>query len=156
MPFLKLPDQNSRYEKKPKGKGKMANILIVDDQKWVIDLFSDDLVGEGHKIFATDDVNSVRENVFSFNPDRVLLNLYLKAGFTVWDVLQDIKKQDPHLPVVIVTAYDTYLYDPRLSKANGHVIKTCFAPNELKEKITHALSQKANIQQKSGAPFVQA
>ena len=118
----------------------MANILIVDDQKWVRDLFSEELIREGHKVSVTNDVQSVRENVCSFNPDFVLLNLYLKAGFTAWDVLQDIKKQDSRLPVVIVTAYDTYLHDPRLSLANGYVIKTCFAPDELKQKISNALS----------------
>jgi hypothetical protein len=42
--------------------------------------------------------------------------------------------------VVIVTVYDTYLHDPRLALANGHVIKTCFAPAELKEQISKALS----------------
>lgn len=118
----------------------MANILIVDDQQWVLDLFSEELIREGHHVSVTNDVRSVRENIGSFNPDVVLLNLYLKAGFTAWDVLHDIKRQDSRLPVVIVTAHDTYLHDPRLDLANGHVIKTCFAPNELKEKISNALS----------------
>ena len=118
----------------------MANILIVDNQKWVLDLFSEKLISEGHNISVTNDVTSVRENVESFNPDVVLLNLYLKAGFTAWDVLEDIKRQNVRLPVVIVTAHDKYLHDPRLDLANGYVIKTCFAPDELKEKISSALS----------------
>lgn len=122
------------------GKNIMANILIVDDQKWVLDLFSEELIREGHNISVTNDIQSVRENVCSFNPDFVLLNLYLKAGFAAWDVLLDIKKQNSRLPVVIVTAHDTYLHDPHLALANGHIIKTCFAPAELKEKISKALS----------------
>lgn len=117
----------------------MANILIVDDQKWVLDLFSEELIREGHNVSVTNDVQSVRENIYTFNTDFVLLNLYLKAGFAAWDVLQDIKKQDSRLPVVIVAAHDTYLHDPRLDLANGHVTKTCFAPDELKEKISKAL-----------------
>ena len=79
----------------------------------------------------------------------ILLNLYLKAGFTVWDVLEDIKRQDPQLPVVIVAAYDTYLHDPRLALANGSVVKTCFAPDELKQKISNALSYKSASQQET-------
>ena len=122
------------------GKNTMANILIVDDQKWVLDLFSEELIREGHNISVTNDIQSVKDDVCSFNPDFVLLNLYLKAGFAAWDVLLDIKKQNSRLPVVIVTAHATYLHDPRLALANGHVIKTCFAPAELKEKISKTLS----------------
>ncbi|RLC28819.1 response regulator, partial [Candidatus Woesebacteria bacterium] len=79
----------------------MANILIIDDQEWVLDLFSESLIDAGHNISTTDNIKSVMRNVSSFKPDLVLLNLYLKHGFNVWDVLQDIKKQDSTLPVII-------------------------------------------------------
>ncbi len=121
----------------------MANILIIDDQKWVIDLCKEGLASEGHSFATTDDIESVRKNIFSFKPDIVFLNLYLKHGFVVWDVLGDIKMQDPNLPVLIVTTYDTYLYDPRLSKADGYVIKSYFDSNELKQKIATLLSRKS-------------
>ena len=93
----------------------MPNILIIDDQKWVIDLCREVLAGEGHKVVAMDYTASVRKNIFSFKADLVLLNLYLKHGFVVWDVLRDIKIQDPDLLVLIFTAHDKYLSDSRLS-----------------------------------------
>ena len=55
----------------------MSNVLVIDDQKWVVDLCKDELAGEMCKVSATDNVESVRENIFSFKPDVVLLNLYL-------------------------------------------------------------------------------
>jgi len=113
----------------------MANILIIDDQKWLIDLCREGMAGEGHKVSATDNIESVRENIFSFKPDFVLLNLYLKYGFFVWDVLRDIKIQDPSLPVLIVTTCEKYLFDPRLSQADGYVIKSHFICYELKQKM---------------------
>ncbi|MDH3567149.1 MAG: response regulator [Desulfobacteraceae bacterium] len=113
----------------------MAKILIIDDQVWVKNLCKEGLSGEGHKVSTTDDIESVRENIFSFKPDLVLLNLYLKHGFIVWDVLRDIKMQDPNLPVLIVTDHDNYLYDSRLSQAEGYVIKSHFFCDELKQKI---------------------
>ena len=72
---------NSQYIKKllVGRKNTMANILIVDDQKWVLDLFSEELIREGHNISVTNDIQSVKDDVCSFNPDFVLLNLYLKA-----------------------------------------------------------------------------
>ncbi len=120
----------------------MANILIIDDQKWVIDLCREGLDLERHKVSATDNIESVRENIFSFKPDLVFLNLYLKYGFFVWDVLKDIKMQDPDLPVLIITANDRYLFDSRLSQADGYVIKSHFVCEELKQKIDTLMNKK--------------
>jgi len=120
----------------------MANILIIDDQKWVIDLCREGLVRERHKVSATDYIESVRKNIFPFKPDLVLLNLYLKHGFVVWDVLRDIKMQDPDLPVLIITAYDNYLFDSRLSQADGYVIKSHFVCDELKQKIPALINRR--------------
>jgi len=44
----------------------MANILIIDDQKWVMNLCGEGLASEGHKVSATDNIESVRKNIFSF------------------------------------------------------------------------------------------
>ena len=38
----------------------MANILIIDDQKWVIALWREGPDGEEHKVSATDYLESVR------------------------------------------------------------------------------------------------
>ena len=113
----------------------MAKILIVDNQAWVINLCRKGLAGEGHEISATDDIACVRQNILSFRPNIVLLNQYLKHGFLVWDVLEDIKMQDPNLPVLIVTEFDTHLFVPHLSQADGYLIKSHTAADELRQKM---------------------
>ena len=118
----------------------MANILIVDNQAWVIDLCEKGLAGEGHNISATDDIDSVKKNVFSFRPNIVLLNQYLKHGVLVWDVLDDIKTQDPNLPVLIVATYDTFFSDPCFSKADGYLVKSHTAAYELRQKVSALLT----------------
>ena len=120
----------------------MANILIIDNQAWVMDLCKEGLAGEGHNVSTTDDIESVRKNVLAFKPNIVLLNQYLKHGFLVWDVLHDIKMKDPNLPVLIVTAYDTYLFGPRLSQADGYLVRSHDAANELRQKISTLLNSK--------------
>ena len=120
----------------------MAKVLIVDDQSWVSDLCVEELVGEGHQVFATDDIKNVRKKVLSFNPNVILLNQYLKHGFLVWDVLQDIKKQAPNLPVLIVTEFDPPLFCSLLSQADGYFIKNQTAPVELRQKISALLGEK--------------
>lgn len=120
----------------------MANILIIDDQAWVKDLCREGLAGEGYNVSTTDDVESVMKNILSFKPHIVLLNQYLKHGFLVWDVLRDIKMQDPNLPVLIVTAHDTHLFGPRLSQADGYLVKSYTAADELREKVSALVKRK--------------
>ncbi len=119
----------------------MANILIVDNQKWALDLCEEGLTGEEHQVSATDDIETVRKNILSLKPDLVLLNLYLKYGVLIWDVLKDIKRQNPDLPVIIVTHYDTNLYNKHLDQADGYLIKNYLAPAELKQKVTALLNR---------------
>lgn len=119
----------------------MVNILIVDDQKWLEDLCAKALTAEGYRITVTSDIEAVMQNIANFNPDLVLLNLYLKHGFNGWDVLLDIKTQNPDLPVFMVTAHDKCLYDPRLSKADGYIIDGGFAHEDMKKKIAQVFDK---------------
>jgi two-component system response regulator (stage 0 sporulation protein F) len=112
----------------------MARILIVDDQPHMEDLFSGELVDEGHQVMCVGDAESARTCLDSSMPDMVLLDLYLK-GFNGWEVLRDIKNRNPHLPVLIVTAYDSFMDDPRVSQADGYIVKSFTHLDEIKERI---------------------
>ena len=120
----------------------MANILIVDDQPYLQELFSQELVDEGHNIVSITDAQSVSGYLKNSKPDLILLDLYLN-GFEGWDVLHGIKSRYPHLPVLIVTAYDSYADDPRVSEAEGYWIKSSLDLDNLKQKIEHILGRKA-------------
>ncbi|MHC5077290.1 MAG: response regulator [Planctomycetota bacterium] len=124
----------------------MANILIVDNQEWVKDLCKQGLAGEEYKISSTDDVKAVSKNILSFKPNIVLLNLYLQYGFYVWDVFNDIKIQDQNLPVLIVTEHGTYLYAPKLFQADGYVVKSHTAADELRQKVSALLGRRPAVQ----------
>ncbi len=116
----------------------MSNILIVDDQPHVRELLSEILAHEGYQVASVGDVQSMWRHLRDSPPDLVLLDLYLN-GSKGWDVLRDIKSIDPNLPVLIVTGYDSYVNDPRLSQAAGYIIKSISAFDELKEKIAEVL-----------------
>jgi len=111
----------------------MPKILIVDDQPHLQELFSQELMGEGYSVVSVADAESAKEYLVDSKPDLVLLDLYLN-GFDGWDVLRDIKSKEPHLPVLIVTAYDSYVADPRVSQADGYVVKSFVHFDELKRK----------------------
>ena len=117
----------------------MSNILIVDDQPHLQELFAQELMDEGHRVFCVSDTESLNEYLNDSIPDLVLLDLCL-SGFNGWDILADIKGKYPHLAVLIVTAYDTYKDDPRVGYADGYVIKNFDALDKLKEKIAEVLN----------------
>jgi DNA-binding NtrC family response regulator len=124
----------------------MANILIVDDQACVRELISEELVLEGHRVHGAGDVKSVRERLQSCKPDLVLLDLYLE-GPQGFGLLRDIKSRYPHLPVIIVSAYDSFRDDPRVSQADGYVVKN-IRLDTLKEEIKRVLRHQEVFQTK--------
>ena len=118
----------------------MNTILIVDDQPCVRELVSEELTLEGYRVITAGDAESVKGHLRFSRPDLVVLDLYLD-GAEGFGVLRDIKEQIPNLPVIIFTAYDSYVDDPRLSQADGYVIKSIVF-DELKGKVADALSRK--------------
>jgi DNA-binding response OmpR family regulator len=116
----------------------MPNILIVDDQRYVRELLSQELTDEGYRVSCAGDTESIWACLKESPPDLILLDLYLD-GFEGWEVLRDIKREVPTLPVIIVTAYDSYVDDPRLSLAAGYVVKSFVSFGELKRKIAEAI-----------------
>lgn len=121
----------------------MANILIVDDQTCVREFLTEELINEGHQVHGVGDAESVREYLLLSQPDLVLLDLYLE-GPEGFGLFRDIKGRYPYLPVIIVTAYDSFMDDPRVSDADGYVIKSIHS-DKLKQKIAQVLNQQRSL-----------
>jgi CheY-like chemotaxis protein len=124
--------------------GKMeapVNILIADDQPYLKELFCRDPNGKSYSVLSACDAESVDQCLEDSTPDLVLLEISLN-GFEGWDVLHHIKNKRPHLPVLIVTSYDSYLDDPRVTEADGYVVKDFVCSDRLKEAITKVLGRK--------------
>ena len=117
----------------------MARILIVDDQKCIREVLSEELSSEGHQVTMAGDAESVKGHLRFSQPDLVLLDLYLDGPDGI-SVFHDLKRQHPGLPVIIFTAYDSYTEDPRLCGADAYVIKSSIF-DELKETIALVLAE---------------
>ena len=118
----------------------MAKILIVDDQRCIQEFLSEELMVEGYQVRAVSDVESASGYLRFSQPDLVLLDLFLDEADGFW-VFAEIKRQEPRLPVIIFTAYDSFREDPRLSQADGYVIKSMIL-DELKERIAGVLKER--------------
>ena len=120
----------------------MSHILIVDDQPYLKELFSEELMEEGYRVVSVSDAEFLKGYFEDSKPDLVLLDLYLD-GFEGGDILHYIKRKKPRLPVLIFTAYDSYVDDPRVSQADGYVIKSFSNLSGLKEKIVNVIGRKS-------------
>lgn len=143
QPHLKLTDDLFLYGGR---EGAMAKILIVDHQPSVQGLLCDALTFEGYQANSVGYPGPVQECLLSSLPDLVLLGPYIDTPEAL-GLCENIKRQYPHLPVIIVTAYDNYTGDPRLSRPDGYVIMHVGFWDELKKEITHALRQKHSSQE---------
>lgn len=119
-------------------------ILIIEDDRFLRELMSKKLIGEGYQISeATDGEEGIR-SVKSEKPDLVLLDLIL-PGIDGFEVLTRIK-QDPEIaqiPVIVLSNLGQKEDIGRGIKlgAVDYLIKAHFTPGEIVEKIAAIFSK---------------
>jgi|WetSurSiteA1Bulk_404760.scaffolds.fasta_scaffold13290_1 two-component system, response regulator, stage 0 sporulation protein F len=117
----------------------MQDILIVDDQSYMQELYSFELTDNDYTIISADDIKKARVYLDSFELDLVILDLYIN-GFHGWDLLEEVKLKYPDLPVLIVTAYDNFMNDPRAVKADAYLVKNLQNIDHIGQKVHDLLN----------------
>jgi len=83
-------------------------ILIVDDEKDILDLLEFNLEAEGYKTISAKDGEEAIEKALKKSPDLILLDIMLpkKDG---WEVLRELRagKETATIPVIFLTAKDS-------------------------------------------------
>ena len=82
------------------------NLLIVDDEPLNLDLLEQELSDLGYTVDKADSGKAALQKLAAKPADLVLLD-YQMPGMNGIEVLSEIKKNDPSLPVIIITAYGT-------------------------------------------------
>jgi two-component system, response regulator, stage 0 sporulation protein F len=118
----------------------MAQVLIIDDKPAIRAFYEEELNSHGYEAIGIGDAALVRPAIQSLMPDLVLLDPYWHEQ-KGWDLLQAIKNENPNLPVMILTACDSFSEDPRIALAEGIVIKS-FESDDLLSRMAEVL--KAN------------
>jgi DNA-binding NtrC family response regulator len=80
-------------------------ILIVDDDKDTRDILSDLISSDGYKAITASDGRQALIETKAHSPDLVLLDIKL-PGIDGLKVLEEIKKMDKDLPVIMLTAHE--------------------------------------------------
>ena len=82
----------------------MKNILIVDDDEKICWAFEQFLTDEGYNPIIASNAEEGLRQIENNRPDLVMLDIRL-PGISGLEALQEIKKIDPQIQVVIMTAY---------------------------------------------------
>lgn len=121
----------------------MAKILIVDDEKHIRTLYSDELKEEGYEVTTAPDGSDIYNLIENEKPDVILLDIKL-ADSNGLDVLQQIRNKYYNLPVILCSAYGSFKVDIKAIAADAYVVKSADL-SELKKKIAQVLEASASL-----------
>jgi len=119
----------------------MHRILIVDDEPLNLDLLSQELTDLGHVIDIAGGGTEAFAKLSTFDPELILLD-YQMPGMNGVEVLKEIRKTNPDLPIIMITAYGTIERAVETMKAGADdFITKPFDPDHLVLVVNKALER---------------
>lgn len=116
-------------------------ILVVDDEKHIRMLYQEELEAEGYTVAVSDGREPILDVVAREKPLVVVLDIKLGPDLSGLDLLQEIRRGDPKLPVILSTAYDSFQHDLKSVVADFYVVKSVDLA-ELKSKVALAIEKR--------------
>jgi len=119
-------------------------ILVVDDEKKIVDIVKAYLEKEGFQVLVAYEGTSVADIVRTKNPDLIVLDLML-PGISGWDICREVRKNS-EIPIIMLTARDEAadkIVGLELG-ADDYVTKP-FNPNELVSRVRAVLRRSGTV-----------
>jgi len=122
----------------------MANILIIEDEKILAEMYQDKLSQAGFGIFSASTAKEGLELAKKEKPDLILLDILLpkESGINFLNWLKNEAKISS-IPIIAFSNYD----DPKTKKealelgVKDYIIKANYTPEELVQKIKEYLKE---------------
>ena len=128
----------------------MARILVVDDEEMMRDSLAANLVRDGHEAIAASDGQAGIAKLSSTRIDLVITDLRMPR-MTGMDLLAEIKKLKPDVPVVLMTAFASIPDAVKAMKLGAYdYIQKPFDYDEAKLLIERALDH-SRLQKENAA-----
>ena len=125
----------------------LCYILLVDDEPNIRTVFSDVLKRAGYRVKAVEDGHKAVKEVEEKTYNLALVDLRMPKMDGI-EVLENIKKKKPEIPVIIYTGYGSVTTAVEaMRKGAADYLNKPFSPEELKLAIKKVLEQKGNTTQ---------
>lgn len=128
---------------------KKAKILIIEDDKFLLKLYSEKLRREGFEVLESLTGEEGLNKVFIEKPDLVILDLILpgKNGFEVLSEMK-LNPKTKNIPVIILTnlGQESDIKKGLELGAVAYLVKTEFSMNQLPELVKEYLVKAKNNQ----------
>jgi DNA-binding response OmpR family regulator len=115
----------------------MARILVVDDEPSIRFFYSEVLADNGHNVLEATSGDEAVQLIQSEPLDLVVLDIKLRSENGL-RVLQQIVYYNPRLPVMLLTAYTSFLDDYTSWLAASYVVKSS-DPSEFLREVGRVL-----------------
>jgi CheY-like chemotaxis protein len=116
----------------------MKKLLVVEDEPAQRLLLSDELRDAGFEVTEVDSGEAALETLATEEFDLMTLDMQM-PGISGLEVLDEVSRRWPALPVIVCTAYGDKKQDFRTWAANDYWVKSDVV-SELLEKINAALA----------------
>jgi DNA-binding NtrC family response regulator len=118
-------------------------ILVVDDEKTIADGLRLTLESEGYGVRTAGSVREAMGAMIQSEPHAAIVDLMLPDGDGL-QLTRELKRRDPILEVIIITAYGSVRKAMEATKGAGafHVLEKPFDPDELLGLIENALEHR--------------
>ena len=119
------------------------SILVVDDEKTIADGLRLTLESEGYGVRIAGSVREAMGALVQGEPHAAIVDLMLPDGDGL-QLTRELKRRDPALEVIIITAYGSVRKAMEATKGAGafHVLEKPFDPDELLGLIENALEHR--------------
>lgn len=118
-------------------------ILLIEDDRFLAGMYEKKLILDGFLVHVAHDGLEGIQEIRSFRPHVVLLDLLLpkKSGFEVLRVLK-AKKTTASIPVIVLSNLSQTQDVERCMKmgASDYLVKSHFLPSEVLQKIQSAIA----------------
>jgi signal transduction histidine kinase len=141
LPFATAPSEMQPSEKVSCGKKQgAAKILVVEDNDLNRDMFGRYLTEMGHNAVLASDGKEMFPLLERERFDLVITDLSM-PGISGWQVAERVKKQDPRVPVILVSGWAIQQEDARFRESEvDFVLQKPCTLSEFQEVVDKALS----------------